>query len=202
MNAQQVIDKILAEAQAEAAKIRQEAQARTEAETARIEAEIEQFGRDTQARAEQAAVAAKDQILAAARMENRRAYLTTRVRLLDEVFERARRKINSLPDKEYRELMKSVVTRAVETGQEQIVLGRAEKRIDEAFVREVNAELGSKGKLTIAERRVDIDGGLLLERGKIRVNSSTEVLIGQARDRLELELSRDLFAAESGKKSK
>jgi vacuolar-type H+-ATPase subunit E/Vma4 len=72
MNAQQVIDKILAEAQAEVAKVRQEAQARTEAETARLNAEIEQFGRDTQTQAEQAAAAAKDQILAAARMENRR----------------------------------------------------------------------------------------------------------------------------------
>jgi vacuolar-type H+-ATPase subunit E/Vma4 len=98
--------------------------------------------------------------------------------------------------------MKSLLTRAVQTGEEKVVVGRKEKRIDEAFVRAVNGQLGPKGKLQLADRRVDIDGGFLLERGKIRINSSIEVLIGQARDRLELELARDLFAAESGQKSK
>lgn len=202
MNAQQVVDKILAEARAEADKIRQEAQARTDAETARLNAEIEQFRQDTKTLAEQAGAEAKDQILASARMDNRQAYLATKVRLLDEVFERARRKINSLPDKEYQELMKSLLTPTVQAGDEKIVVGRDERRLDEAFVREVNRQIGPKGKLQLADRRVNIDGGFLLERGKIRINSSIGVLIGQARDRLELELARDLFTGESGRKSK
>ena len=42
-------------------------------------------------------------------------------------------------------------------------------------------------------QRADIEGGFVLIRGKIQVNARIDVLVEQARQQLEMELSRELF---------
>ncbi len=195
MNAQQVVEKILSQAQAEADKIGAEANDKASAETASCQAEGKRFDDETAHMAAAAAKDCKDRMLAAARMENRKEFLAARVALLDEVFAEARRRILAMPDDAYQDLMIALMLRAVQTGDERILIGRGETRINDKMIKNVNRQLGPgfKGNIQLDPQRVDIDGGFLVRRGNIQVNVSVDVLIGQARQQLEMELANQVF---------
>lgn len=197
MNPQQVVDKILAEAHAEAEKIRREAEERQAAEQSRFDEQMAEFREQTEQMAAQAAQAEKAQLLALARMEAAKDYLREKAKILDEVFARSRRRIQELPDDEYRELMARLLLEAVEAGDEQVVAGQDDSRIDSKLVNEVNSRLKAQGKgkggLSLSQEKHHLGGGFLLKRGRIQTNVTTDVLVDQARNDLEIELSDELF---------
>jgi V/A-type H+-transporting ATPase subunit E len=148
--------------------------------------------------AEQAAEDKKARMLATANMEIKKEYLAAKVALLDEVFEKVRERIKGLSDDEYENFITSLMTKAVERGDEQVIVGAAEERIDQALIKQVNRKLGPgyKGNLSLAQERANIDAGFILKRGKIQVNVSIEVLLTEARDKFEMGLAEELFGAE------
>ena len=195
MEAQQVIDKILSDAKAEAARILQQARQKEADEQASLDRELGEYTNATQQLAEKAAEEEKAHLLAAARMEIAKLHLAEKRKILDEVFDQARSRIQNMPDGDYRSLMKKLMLEAVETGDEQVVVGRNENRIDMDFIKDVNRELGPgfKGNLSLVQDERDTGGGFILRRGKIKTNVSIDVLLDQARKSLEIELARDLF---------
>jgi len=194
MQAEQVIDKILSDARAQADAIKRQAEEREAAETARLNEDLTRFEQETKALAEKAAADERSQRLAVARMEAAKEYVTAKASLLDGVFSEARQKIEKLPDGEYRELMGKLMAAAAETGGEKVVPGKNDARIDAKLVAEVNARLKDKGKLALADEKHNFGGGFLLQRGKVRTNVSIDVLVGQARKDLEIEVAKDLFS--------
>lgn len=197
MNAEQVIDKILAEARQKAQILLDEARQNATEHQARQQEQLSAYEAETQTLAQAAARDRRDRILAGARMEVRKQVLAAKGRGLDEVFARARKTVNTLPDDEYRRLMETMLVAAVQTGDEELIVGRQESRLNGDFLKQVNRRLGDRGRLTLSERRADIDGGFLLRRGKVQINASTEVLIDQLREEMEPELAGDLFPEES-----
>ena len=199
MEAQQVIDKIMADAAAEAEKIKKQAAEGQAAEQAKLDEQLAEFERETQAMAQQAAEDEKSHLLAGARMQAAREYLAEKAGILDEVFAQVGTKVNELPEADYRELMAKLMVEAVETGDEQVVAGTNESRVDDKLVADVNKRLEGQGKgsLTLAEDRHGLRGGFVLRRGRIRTNVSIDVLVAQARNDLVMELARDLFSQEA-----
>ena len=196
MEAEQVIQKILSDAKAQAETITKEAEAKAAAEQAKAEAQLAEYRQQAEVLAQQAAEDEKSHVLAAARMEAAKEYLAEKSRILDEVFERARQSLGELPDNEYRDLMARLMLEAVETGDEEVVIGKDETRIDQGLVKEVNDKLGGdkKHELRLADDRCDLPAGFLLRRGKIKSNVSPDVLLGQARNALVIELAQSLFS--------
>ncbi len=196
MEAEQVVDKILSDAKAEAEKITQQAHEKAAAEQAKLDEQLAEFKQQSAALAEKAAEDEKAHILAAARMEAAKDYLAEKTRILDEVFQQARGRVEQLPDNEYRDLMARLMREAVETGDEEVVIGQNETRIDQTLVDAVNGKLGAdgKGNLKLASDRVDLNAGFILRRGKIKTNVSLDVLLGQARNDLQIELAQSLFS--------
>lgn len=196
MEAEQVIGKILADARADADRIRTEAEEREAGERSRADKEIAQFEQETEVLAEKAATDEISQRQAVARMEVAKEYLTAKASIVDEVFAEARRAIEKLPDNEYRGLMARLMLAAVESGDEQVIAGKDDPRIDQKLVDEVNGKLKSQGKgnLTLSPEKHNFGGGFLLKHGKVRTNVTLDVLVQQARKDLEIELARDLFA--------
>lgn len=199
MEAQQVIDKIMADAKAEAKKIKKQAAEAQAAEEAKLDEQLAEFERETQAMAKQAAEDEKSHLLAGARMQAAREYLAEKAGILDEVFAQVGSKVNELPDADYRELMAKLMVAAVETGDEEVVAGTDETRVDDKLVAEVNSRLQGQGKgsLTLAEDRHGLRGGFVLRRGRIRTNVSIDVLVAQARNDLVMDLAKDLFSQEA-----
>ena len=83
----------------------------------------------------------------------------------------------------------------VETGDEEIIIDKNEKRIDHKFIKQINHKLGPgyKGNLRLSDEKQDLGGGFILRRGKIKTNVSIKVLLDQARKDLEIELAKQLF---------
>ena len=194
MEAEQVITKIRSDARAQADAIRKQAEEREATETAKLNEELAHFEQETKALAEKAAADERSQRLAVARMEAAKEYVTSKAALLDDVFAQARQKVEKLPDAEYRELMARLMAAAVETGDEKVISGKNDPRIDAKLVADVNARLQDKGRLSLAEEKHNLGGGFLLQRGKVRTNVSLDVLVGQARKDLEIEVAKDLFS--------
>jgi len=196
MEAEQVVEKILADAKAEADKIKKEAEEKEAAEQAKLAEQLDEYKKQTEILAQKAGEDEKSHILAAARMDIAKEYLAEKRKILNEVFEQARRQLQDLPDEEYRALIKKLILDAVETGDEEVVVDTNEGRINHEFIKQINRELGPsyKGNLRLSDQRQDLGAGFILKRGKIKTNVSMEVLLGQARKELEIELAKELFS--------
>jgi len=196
MAAENVIEKILADARAEAGKIKKQAQEREAAEQAKLEEQLSRFQEQTQTLAKKAAEDERAHILAAARMDIAKEYLAEKRKILQEVFEEARHRLQSLPEQEYNDLMVRLMTQAADTGDEEVIVSRDETRINQDLINRANQQLAAQGKghLKLSNEKAGIQGGFILQRGKIKINVSYDVLLDRARQDLEIQLARELFA--------
>lgn len=196
MNAEQVVNKILTEAKAKAEKIVNKAKQRADEMIAETKAEMAQYDKQSQQLAQEAARDKRERMLAGARMANAKQLLAARVDILDGVFTQAKEQVRAMPDDQYLALMKNLLKNAVETGDEEMIVGRDETRLNHDFLKQVNRELGPgfQGNLRLSECRGEFSGGFILSRGKIRVNATIDVLVDQVRQTLEPELIEDLFS--------
>jgi V/A-type H+-transporting ATPase subunit E len=194
-NAEQVIEKILADAKAEAEKIKKQAEETQAVEQAKLDEQLSEFGKQTDIIAKKAGDDKKAHLLAAARMDIAKQLLTEKRKILDDVFEQVRQHLENLSDEQYRRVMTKLMLGAVETGDEEVIIDKNEKRIDREFIKNINQQLalGRKGDLKLSEDRDNLSGGFILKRGKIKNDVSVEVLLAQARRELETELAKELF---------
>jgi len=196
MEAEQVIEKILADAKAEAEKIKKQAGQKQADEQAKFDEQLKEHEKQTKALAEKLANEKKLHLLAAARMNIAKEHLAEKNKILDEVFDQARQQLQSLPDEQYRRLVTNLILEAVETGDEEVIIDKEEKRIDAALIDQVNSKLASdrKGNLKLSEDKMPLGGGFILRRGKVKTNVSFDVLLSRARKELEIELAKELFS--------
>lgn len=195
MNAEQVVEKILSQARAEAESIVGEARQKAAAQQAQLDAELAEFDKKTDELAKAAGEDKLQRMLAGARMSQNKKVLAAKVAIMDEVFARAKDALGRLPDDQYLSLMAELMKKAVETGDEEIIVGKNEKRIDQNFIKDVNRQLGTgfKGNLRLSSERADISGGFILSRGKVRINAGSDVLIARLRETMQIELIDELF---------
>jgi len=187
MEAQQVTDKILADANAEAEGIKQQVRDKEAAEQAAFNEKVREFKQQSHVLAAKAADDKKSHLLAATRMEIAKQNLAEKAAILDEVFSQARSHLKGLADADYKKLCTKLMLAAVETGDEEVIVDEKETRIDAGFVQSINSQLGGglKGDLKMTGEKRNIEGGFLLRRGKITTNVSFDVLLTQARNALE-----------------
>ena len=152
MNAEQVVDKILAEARAEADAIKAESDRRCAEMKAELQKELDAYRSETNRLASEAASDKQSRMLASAKMAVRKDILAAKRALLDGVQEEAARRIAAMPDEEYQKLMTALMMKAAETGDEEVVIGKNESRITEKLIKEVNRQLGPgyRGNLHLA----------------------------------------------------
>ena len=196
MEAEQVVEKILADARAEADKIKKQADDKEANAQAKLSEELDEYKKQTKTLARQAGEDEKSHILAAARMNIAKEYLAEKRKILDGVFEQARQQLQNLPDDEYKSLFKKLLLDAVETGDEEVILDTNEGRINHDFIKQLNRELGPgyKGNLKLSKEKQNLGAGFVLTRGKVKTNVSIDVLLDQARKELEIQLAKELFA--------
>jgi V/A-type H+-transporting ATPase subunit E len=195
MEAKQVVDKILADAKAEAEKIKKQAEENEAAEQAKLNEQLDEYKKQTEVLAKKAGEDEYSHILAAARMDIAKQFLAEKRKILDGVFEQARQQLQNLPEQEYRKLCTKLMLKAVETGDEEVVVDKNEQRISQDLIQQVNQQLSSngKGELKLSDQKQDIGAGFILKRGQIKTNVSLGVLLEQARKELEIDLAKELF---------
>ncbi|MHC5164938.1 MAG: hypothetical protein ACYSOI_06270 [Planctomycetota bacterium] len=96
MNAEQVVQKILAEANAEAEKIVSDARAKAADQGDQLDTQVAEFEATTARLANEAAEDKLQRMLAGARMTNTKQTLAAKVAILDSVFTKAKAAVNQM----------------------------------------------------------------------------------------------------------
>ncbi len=198
MAIEKVTAKILADAQAEAQKVREGAKERMGAVISRAKKEALRIGKEAKIEAQAMATEEKRRVLSRAEMEVKRGILKEKQTLIGKVFELALHRVEEMDREEYSRLMEEILVKAVEDGDEQVIIsGEVKGRLGEGFLEGVNQRLraeGKKGELSLAEENRQIGGGFILRKGKKEINCSFRPLLDSKREDLEGEIARILFS--------
>jgi V/A-type H+/Na+-transporting ATPase subunit E len=135
-----------------------------------------------------------------ANLEGRKRILGQKEMILNEVFVEAKEKLLNLPVNEYLELLETLVVEYGATGDEIIMFSEDDasrlKSEMKAWTKELNEKLkkkGLKGETTVSNETREIEGGLILSKGRTEINLSFEVLLSELRLSLEGEIMNILF---------
>lgn len=204
-------DRILAGAQAECDKISSEYASRAAQIKSDLSDKAEREGTDIVTRARSAAANQKRNLL-----------LQTKSELVDEVFDDTLAGLLALSDEKYTTLLVGLLSAAMLEqidaesvsreiyGEEEameppvyevILNNRDRARCGDALIQATKKKIGAKvpseklDRLTLSEKTVSIDGGLILRYGDVESNCTLSLLFAQLREELEVEVSRALFDA-------
>jgi len=187
---------IIAEAEAEAAKIVESARAETETLLARSREEGERAFEESARLAEAAAARETARQVGLARHEGRLAVLLAKNRVIDGVFRIAVERMISLSDAEYLDLMAGWLKKLpAEVGGSLRVNPRDEKRFTKAFLDGVNAGRPESGRFTGVETDSRITGGFVVTGDVYTVDSTIDNMMRELRESLAGELARELFGS-------
>jgi V/A-type H+-transporting ATPase subunit E len=181
-DAREAAERILAEGREEAESVKAEAQAKAEEQK-----------NEFRARAEQRAAEERNRITTLARLSARRELLDAKQVLIDRVFAEAAERIEKMQQKDYQAFVARLLIEQSETGEEEVLVGRNEKRIDQAFLDGVSKEIGKGKGLTLSEERRPIRAGVVLRSGRVETNCALETILRDAREKLETEIASVLF---------
>src|SRR4030042_1666976 len=130
MGTNEVVQKILDQAQGQADEIKRQADEKAGQEKEKFQKELDAFNEETQRLAEQTAQKNKSQILAQTRMEIPKKSLRIQNEMLDNTFAAAAENIRNMKTEDYQQLMEKLLIASVNTGDEEIVIDKNEKRND------------------------------------------------------------------------
>ncbi len=174
---EKIIGKITAQGAAQAEKKAQDAALKREKIIAAAQSEADKIAdeiiREAEKKAQTAAVRAESGAQNAAAI----AVLGAKNAKIDEVIARAIKELKELPDEEYFEVLRSLALKYAVPGSGVFRMnGRDLARLPDSFAAELNAALGEGRSLVVSGDSIDIDGGLVLEYGKIIWNCSFDSL--------------------------
>ena len=181
-DAEEVARKIVAEGQTAADAVAAEGRARTDAQK-----------KEQRARSEQRAQEDRNRITTLARLAARRELLEEKQGLIDRVFDEAGSRVAAMEQGEYRRFIAGLLKSTVESGDEDVLIGETESRLDQAFLDSVSKEFGKAGGLKLANERRPIAAGFILRSGKVETNCALSTILRDARETLETEVAAILF---------
>ena len=190
-----ILKKIISDAKVAAEEILAEGERDGEKILERARADAAALKSRLKAKADQRADEEKNRIVTLARLSARRDLLSEKQVLIGRVFVETRERILAMGREDYRRLIKSFLLDAIESGREEVIVGKRENRIDQAFLDEVAAEFGTAGGLRLSEERGSMDGGFILREGNTATNCTLDTILRDARENLETEVAAILFGA-------
>lgn len=193
-----LIDGIMSQALAEADAILAEARAKADAILVKAGEELKARTDEISAAAARRAEIEARRIATAAELEARRELLQAKVDLLDRAFDGALRRLLSLPEQQWRDLVRRLLLDSSVSGTEEIKVPAGERERFQALLPEVNAALkqsGRRGELRLAGEPAAIEGGFILTGPDYAVDCSFRTLLAERRPYIEPEAAAALFGA-------
>ena len=123
--------------------------------------------------------------------------LTTRQKLLDQVYEEALKSLLDLDEDRYRKWLKARVLEVSETGEETLVLNEKDRgRIGEKWLADLNRslrEVNKSGKVTMEFTETEFTAGFILRSEKYEVVLSFREILEGLKGELQSEVAGILF---------
>ena len=191
MSLAQITEKIEHDARDEAEKILGAAREREEDIKKDAEREVKSLEDSAQARfdKERPEIFKRREIVA--RLDVDKLHLGVRRKLIQDVFDAALERLANLDRDEYLGFCGRLLAEAARDGDGVLEISSKEKYIDRTWLDSFNARNGRK--ISLSNDRQDFLGGVVLNRGRICINCSWEMLMRSAQERLEPEVVKRLF---------
>ena len=192
MSLSDIKKKIEADASAEAGKILDKAREQAGDITAEVKREVESMKDSYESRfeSEKPEIMRRREIVA--KLDVKKLELGARQQLVDEVYKGSLEKLRALSAAKYISFVESLLGKAVQTGDEEIFVGKGDKHLSETWLKGYNEK--HKTNLTMSGEKTPITGGFVLKRDKISENASFDMLVRWLRDDLEADVVKRLFS--------
>ena len=130
--------------------------------------------------------------------ERKKAALSEKVKIIDEVIAQALGALKNLPSDEYFFAIKKLAQQYAFSGRGAMLLSKADlERLPKGFEDELNKSLGDGKSLYVAKQPADINGGFILSYEGIEQNCTFEALLEDNLDEIKDAVSQILFSGES-----
>lgn len=196
MNATAILEKLSADAKAQAASILTDANDRAAAMRKASDEKIAENRKAMLARVEEESALSKQRMQRMHELDEHKKQLAMKRAMMDRAFDAALAKLQAMPKEQARAYLLDVVA-SVADGDEQLVIGTEHDAwFDADFVREANVKLsaaGKKAELTVADTRRDGMSGLVLMKNLTEINCSFAALLESQRLSLEADVAKTLF---------
>lgn len=198
MALEELVGRIMKEAESRAGALRKEAEAFREKAFKEAEQEAGSGRERILSEASQEAKEERKRITSSAELDGRKALLSSKRSILDEAFGRAEERVLALDDASYCDLIKRMILASAPKGDEEVIISKHDEgRITKRFLAGVNEELIKRGKQGNLKLRISLDeepvGGFILKGKEIEVDSSLGSLLAAIRDELQSEVAKVLF---------
>ena len=221
---EKITARIGADTQAEIDRILQDANAQAAAIADRYRSQAQAEDADLLAKSQRAAAEREERLISAAQMEARKTLLSARQEMVERAYQRALEKLCSLPREQYVELLAAMLVRASSTGREEVMfspedqgdagraaVARANELLAKAaapelplgdgavasFLNKVAANVSALAQgtamLTVSEETRPIRGGFILRDGRIEINCAFDALIRAEREQTAGAVAKLLF---------
>ena len=189
---EKITAKIQADAQAEADRLRAEADEKIAALRAQAEAQAEQESAAILARGEKAAKERLERLSSAAGMETRKLELAAKQEVLAQAFQLALDDLCTLPEEQYIALLTTLLKKASSTGREEVIFSPKDReRLGQKAVDAANAAIPAQ--LTLSGQTRPMGGGFILADSDVELNCTVETLVRLQREKLEKAVVQVLF---------
>ncbi|MDD5066003.1 MAG: V-type ATP synthase subunit E [bacterium] len=198
MALEDIVKKILSEAENEARQILDEARKEADKIIRENKQSLQDLEKKEKVRIDQESEEYRKRLVQMADLEMRKELLSLKQQLVADVFKIVEDRILSLPREDYQEFIANKIIEIIETGTEEIVLTEKDKeRITPDFVEKINSrlkeKLREKGQLKIAGETIPIKGGFILRSEKVQYNNSVESILKELREKIEPDIVKKLF---------
>jgi V/A-type H+-transporting ATPase subunit E len=194
--AEKLIEKIGADAQRDSEKYWQDVQDMKKVARAKLLKEIDKRKAEIEKMAQVAGVEKKKRMAAVYDLEYRKQLLVAKQEMMAKAKALAKQKLAALDDKAYITLMKKQLIACAADGTGTIAVAAGEKRLNAAFLADVNAALVAKvgkGEVKLLDKPYDISGGFVYISEGLEINVSLDAQLGEAWQDVETQVAAVLF---------
>ena len=190
---EKITQRITAEAQAEIDRVLGEARAEAEKITAKYQAQADSEAAELDAKNKKAAAEREERLAGTAQMEARKAALAAKQEMVEKAYELALKKLCSLPEEKYVDVLAKLLSQASATGKEEVIFSAKDRsKAGKAAVEKVNKD--GKKQLTLSGETRSIPGGFILRSEKVEVNCAFDTLVRLQKADTAGEVVNKLFA--------
>jgi V/A-type H+-transporting ATPase subunit E len=199
MPLEQLLQKILMDAEADAARLKREAVRERDAILGRAEADAEAAAEKIAHDAEREAKLIVDRAKAGGELEARKLLLATKQEMIRQAIEEAVRTLAEMPDETYRETLARMMVRAAASlggGEIEVIVSTEDRaRVAPDFLRGLGQDdqLPDGTSFRLSSESRPTGGGFVLRKGKIESNGTFPALAKAGRDGLEALAAALLF---------
>jgi Archaeal/vacuolar-type H+-ATPase subunit E len=190
-------DRILEDGRAEADSIINNAKAQAEEIIRQGNEKANAVIEKSREKAEKDGLAEFEKIVSKANLDNRNAVVAAKQQAIDDIFNKAAKKIEDMDSSGYSDFIEGFLFNNVETGNEEVIFSdRDMHRIREDILDRVNQKLIScnkKGMLRVSAEKRDIGSGFILKNGRIEINCTVELRMKILRESIESQIAEILF---------